>query len=72
MQGFSLMSGGANSGGFNQDILNKLAVEPEINPNKKRIPGLSQEYTVKKPVYQPDEHTFKPRTNDYVPESRLN
>ena len=30
------------------------------SPGKKRIPGLSQEYTIRKITHPPEEFTFKP------------
>ena len=38
---------------------------------KRRFPGLSQEYIVRKPRHQPEPPTFKPQITRYNPESEL-
>ena len=36
---------------------------------KKRIPGLSQEYPVRKNKHEPESYTFKPQIKKFIPET---
>ena len=51
------------------DVVQAGAANATARPRRKRIPGLSQEYTVKTLRHPPEEFSFKPMINRYNPES---
>ena len=50
-------------------VVHPGAANATARPRRKRIPGLSQEYTVKTLRHPPEEFSFKPVINRYNPET---